>query len=117
LQQSRHCNSQAPGAAFTGGFAPASHWLLASRKNNLSNYGAGILAAGKARARSISAAIGDEPATPPAAKRTSQDAQVVFSRCLCGQNLRYFAPLLLKKFMQTRPPRRFFDYVAGQPED
>ena len=35
-------------------------------------YDAGILAAGKARARSISAWICNERATPPAAKRTSQ---------------------------------------------
>jgi hypothetical protein len=53
----------------------------ASRKNNLSNYSAGILAAGKALARRISARICNERATPPAVKRTSQNAQVIFSRC------------------------------------
>ena len=54
----------------------------ASRENNLSNYGAGVFAAGKALARRISAWICNERATPPAAKRTSQNAQVIFSRCL-----------------------------------
>jgi hypothetical protein len=54
----------------------------ASRKNNLGNYSAGILAAGKALARRISARICNERATPPAVKRTSQNAQVIFSRCL-----------------------------------
>jgi hypothetical protein len=38
----------------------------------MSNYGAGILAAGKALVRRISAAICNERATPPAGKRTSQ---------------------------------------------
>jgi len=53
-----------------------------SRRNNLSNYGAGILAAGKARARRISAVICNERATQPAAKRPSQNAQVISSRVL-----------------------------------
>jgi hypothetical protein len=48
----------------------------------LSNYSAGILDAGKARARRISAWICNERATPPAAKRPSQNAQVIFSRVL-----------------------------------
>jgi len=51
----------------------------ASRKNNMNNYGAGVLAAGKARARRISEAICNERATPPAAKRTSQNVHVIFS--------------------------------------
>jgi hypothetical protein len=50
----------------------------ASRENNLSNYGAGILAAGKALGRRISKVICNERATPLAAKRTSQSAQVFF---------------------------------------
>src|SRR5437773_1520399 len=53
-----------------------------SRTNKLSNYGAGILAAGQALARRISAVICHERATPPAAERTSQNAQVIFSRLL-----------------------------------
>jgi hypothetical protein len=53
----------------------------ASQKNNLSNYGAGILAAGKALARRISARICNDRATPPAVNRTSQNAPVIFSRC------------------------------------
>jgi len=48
----------------------------------LSNYGAGILTAGNALAGRISARIYNEQATPPAAKRTSQNAQVIFSPCL-----------------------------------
>jgi hypothetical protein len=55
---------------------------LASRENKMSNYDAGILAAGKALVRRISTAICNERATPSAAKRTSQSAQVIFSRCL-----------------------------------
>jgi hypothetical protein len=57
----------------------------APRKNNLSNFGAGILAAGKALVRRISAAICNERATPPAAKRTSQNAQVIFAQCRKGK--------------------------------
>ena len=54
----------------------------APRQNNLGNYGAGILAAGQALVRRISAVICNERATPPAAKRTSQNAQVIFAQCL-----------------------------------
>jgi predicted nuclease of predicted toxin-antitoxin system len=54
----------------------------------LSNYGAVILAAGKARARRISAVICNERATPPAAKRTSQNAQVISSRVLTALPVR-----------------------------
>jgi hypothetical protein len=50
----------------------------AGRKNNLSNYGAGILAAGKALGRRISKAICNERATQPAAKRTSQSCSSYF---------------------------------------
>ena len=39
----------------------------------MNNYGAGVLAAGKARTRRISNAICNERATPPAAKGTSQN--------------------------------------------
>jgi len=54
---------------------------MASRKNILGNYGAGILDAGQAPARRISEWISNERATPPAAKRTSRNAQDIFSRC------------------------------------
>ena len=50
-------------------------------KKNSSNYDAGILAAGKALARRTSARICNERATTPAVKRTSRNAQLVFSRC------------------------------------
>jgi hypothetical protein len=46
----------------------------------MSNYGAGILAAGKALVRRISAAICNERATPPAGKRTSQSLPWSFFR-------------------------------------
>ena len=62
----------------------------ASRENNMNDYGAGVLAAGKARARRISKAICNERATLPAAKRTSRNVQVIFSRRLkwpCDQKI------------------------------
>jgi hypothetical protein len=52
--------------------------IKASRENKMSNYGEGILAAGKARVRRISEAICNERATPPADKRTSQSCSSYF---------------------------------------
>ena len=53
-------------------------------------YGAGLLAAGKARARRISEWICNERATLPAAKRTSQNVQAIISRCLNGARITCF---------------------------
>jgi hypothetical protein len=50
----------------------------ALRENKMSDYGAGILAAGKALVRRISEAICNERATPPAAKRTSHSCSDYF---------------------------------------
>ena len=50
----------------------------AGRRNNLSYYGAGILTAGKARARRISEGICNERATKPAVKRTSPNGSSYF---------------------------------------
>ena len=59
------------------------HGRKALRENNLSNYGAGILTVGEAPAPSIPCPrVCKKRATKPAAKRTSQNAQVIFSRCL-----------------------------------
>jgi len=55
--------------------------------NNLGNYGAGILVAGRTLASRIPAGIGNERATPPVTKNTSRKAPFIPWRIRTGRVL------------------------------